>query len=77
MIKVNTNVTKINTAIAVLLDAKESLSRYETERFLDGGLRPKCGVNCAKEDTPEAIKRRLVVVRGLLNQINQELFKKE
>lgn len=73
----NNNITKINTALAVLLDAKESMTRYETERELDGGLLPRVGFNCAKEDTPEAIKRRLVVVRGLLNQINQGYTKKE
>ena len=65
-------ITKLNTAIAVLNDAKKSLARRNNAAV----IRHFCGEEqgkTAKEDSKESIMRRLVVVRGMLNEINREL----
>lgn len=67
-------ITKLNTAIAVLNDARYSMARYQNE--LDGLTpphKPRAGYDVNKEDSKESIMRRLVVVRGMLNEINREL----
>lgn len=35
--------------------------------------KPRAGYDVNKEDSKESIMRRLVVVRGMLNEINREL----
>lgn len=62
-------ITKLNTAIAVLNDTKKSVAKCSQAAQKVGYNTP----NVPKEDSVESISRRLVVVRGMLNQINREL----
>ena len=67
-------ITKLNTAIAVLGDAKKSLEKQRNMsvvgKYTPDQLREYW---LPKEDSKESIMRRLVVVRGMLNEINREL----
>lgn len=68
-------ITKLNTAIAVLNDAKHSLAKQwnsdTIQMFLDSDEAAE--YKLSKEDSKESVIRRLVVVRGMLNEINREL----
>lgn len=67
-------ITKMNTAVALLNDTRHSLAHYQNE--LNGMMpphKPRAGYDVNKEDSKESIMRRLVVVRGMLNEINREL----
>ena len=68
-------ITKLNTAIAVLNDAKQSLAKQRNngaiQKFVDFDMAAE--YKLSKEDSKESIIRRLVVVRGMLNEINREL----
>jgi hypothetical protein len=59
-------INKLNTAIAVINDARGSLTS-----LLYGD--PEAGYKPSKEDSKSSIRRRLVVARQLLNEVNREL----
>lgn len=70
-------IIKLNTAIAVLGDAKKSLEKHRNMSVV-GKYTPEQLKEywLPKEDSKESIMRRLVVVRGMLNEINRELKSK-
>jgi hypothetical protein len=78
--------TKLNTAIAVLGDVKKSLEKLKAAKMYEACCRAANSLEMlesykesvgeyklSKEDSKESIIRRLVVVRGMLNEINREL----
>lgn len=68
-------INKLNTAIALIGDARRSLENrrnYEAiAHFVNEEQLEE--YKLSKEDSKESIIRRLVVVRGMLNEINREL----
>lgn len=68
MTDTNTIMTKLNTAVAVLLDAKQSMESW-SGKYKIGYNTP----DVQNEDSAESVVRRLTFVREKLNEINKAL----